>query len=263
MKFEEIGNGKLKVNCIECGEAFVIDDFRNGEMGELVETMLESGMVCNRCVNARIAKERKEEFYNSLALRLEDANIPSSLVCKKEDLPYEYTFIEKPIVRFGAEFFWKFRKNHILVSGDTGVGKSTSACFVAIKAYLENAYRVTYTTFAELSAEWRAAKKSDKNPNADRAMLHRLLRTNDLVIIDEVIGNNRITEAGSELLFEIIDSCYNGKSKAKVWLLGNFYVGSFSEVFPEPKAVLRRLEEAFVCATFKKDRLEFMENLND
>lgn len=261
MNYKEIGNGKLQVECKECGKTFIIDDFRNADTMEMADAILESGLTCSGCENARIEAERKEEFYNSFSMHIEDACIPRSLVCKREDSPYDANFIGKPIVRGGAEFFWKFRKNHILLSGNTGVGKSTSACFVAIKAYLEKAYRVTYTTFAELSAEWRTAKKSDR-PNADRAMLHQYLRTNDLVIIDEVIGNNRITEAGSELLFEIIDSCYNGRSKARVWLLGNFYVGSLKEVFAEPDAVIRRLDEAFVCATLQNGGIIEMMELN-
>ena len=151
---------------------------------------------------------------------------------------------------FVASWLWLNRNSNILLSGETGCGKSTSACFVAAKLLLEEK-KIRYTSLRRLLADWRHAKTSDQSYAAEK-MLSELFRQ-DILIIDEIIGKARVSLSGEELLFEILESINSGSCRAKVWLLGNFYSGSIEDTFSDPAPVRRRLQENFICARCDKN----------
>ena len=63
-------------------------------------------------------------------------------------------------MRFVAEWIYLHREENLLLSGQTGTGKSTSACFVAVEL-LKQWKCVNYTSLRGLLDLWRKAKTSE------------------------------------------------------------------------------------------------------
>ncbi len=256
IKFENSPNrGKIKVDCLKCGNMFEIDALPEDPlMHEFLENYLEKNRYCEDCT-------RQLEIEADLAAK--EAKKAKLVACFPQavtasGMPENYThdratgnfFIEPP-VRFAAEFFWRNRWKNLLVSGVTGTGKSTSACFVATKL-IQVGKQVRYRQAFQLLDEWRKAKTSDRS-YAVSNMLNFYLNNIDLLIIDELAGKQNITASGQELLFAILEAVYNGSCRASVWLLGNFYGGSIEDIFSDGGPARRRLAECFKCVRLTED----------
>ena len=255
MKIEETKTpGMVMLDCMDCGTMFLVEDFRNGSFEEALRNMYERSRHCPACAE-RIKQEEerreleahKAEIIAKLPQLLESAGV-EYLYC--HDRASGQLFVEPPC-RFVAEWIYLHRRENLLISGITGTGKSTSACFVAMKLIAEER-RVRYTSLRRLLAEWRAAKTSDVDFAAEKML--RGIFTKDIYIIDEVIGKARVSESGQELLFEILESVNSGACSARIWLLGNFYTGSIEEIFSDPEPVRRRLQENFTCVVIDKTK---------
>ncbi|MBR2510422.1 MAG: ATP-binding protein [Lentisphaeria bacterium] len=249
MKIEESKNsGFILVDCLSCGNLYEIADFRNDQFANVVSNILEQDRTCPACEMRKALDESAEEDRKKKERTAQ--NLPE--LVKKSGIPVNYShdrntgeLFAKPPVYFTAQWFWLNRHSHLLLSGETGCGKSTSACFVAAKLLLEEK-KIRYTSLRRLLADWRSAKTSDQSYAAEK-MLSDLFGQ-DIVIIDEVIGKARVSSSGEELLFEILESVNCGSCHARIWLLGNFYSGSIEDTFSDPAPVRRRLQENFICA---------------
>ena len=259
MKIEPSNNsGMVLIDCLECGRMYEVTDFRHDQFSAVATAILEQKRVCPDC------ETRLEQEAVSMAENAKKTQILERLpeLIAKSGIPTGYShdrdsgeLFVKPPVYFVAEWLWRNHERHILLSGETGCGKSTSACFVAAKLLLEYK-RIKYTSLRKLLADWRNAKTSDRSYAAEQ-LLEEIFRT-DVFIIDEVIGKARVSLSGEELLFEILESVNSGSCHARIWLLGNFYSGSIEDTFSEPEPVRRRLQENFICANVNGGKIERM-----
>ena len=245
--------GQLLTDCMECGTIFRIPDFRHEIFADTVKKCLEKVRLCPHCEALQLLKEKEaakleKEKYRLLELR---NNLP--LILQKAGIPRNYIYdrqtgkpFTSPPARWAAEYLWLHRDQNILLSGVTGSGKSTAACFVAWKMMEEKEIRIRYYSMSHLLSLWRSARRSD-DPDADIHFLRRICKDYTVVIIDEVVGKAKVSDSGQELLFDLLEAVNNGECRSRIWLLGNFYTGSIEEIFSDPEPVRRRLAENFEC----------------
>lgn len=245
--------GTIQIDCSECGQFFEMEDFRGSDYEEIWLLALEKCRWCPECREVIIEKETREKAELAEKLRRTEFHAELDKHREEMNLPRHYVFdrqtgklFTEPPVRFVAEWLWHQRQGNVLLSGITGTGKSTSACYVALKLAEELMLQVRYYSLGNLLSLWRSARKSD-DPEADLKFLRKLTSKSDLIIIDEVVGKARISESGQELLFDILESVNNGECRSRIWLLGNFYAGSIEAIFADAEPVRRRLHENFHC----------------
>lgn len=203
--------------------------------------------ICEKCsdeMRKETENRKREEERAAFLERLPD-------LFKQSGIPDFYRLhretgkpLEKPIVPHVAKWLWCNRERNLLLSGDTGVGKSTSACYVAIKL-IEQGKRVRYVKLRKLLSEWRDARTSDERFAEDR--FFKNIGKLDVLILDEVIGKTKNTESGQEMMYELLDMIGDGEIKTRLWMIGNFHRDSIVALFGEDEPVRRRIEENFVC----------------
>ena len=247
MILEERGNGRVAIDCQRCGRMYEIPDFRGNAF---LTAGYESSRRCPECAAAeeaeRLRQKKLEEKRAAEARRAE--------LLKNSELPPHYwqhkvtlaPLCDAPALPKAFRWLWDHRRENILLSGETGSGKSTAACAAAYRMIRDDGKRIRYAPLRRLLTDWRAAKTDDDGDAPERFL--RTLRQLDVLIVDEVVGKAHVTDSGQELLFELLESVNSGTCRAKIWLLGNFYAGSIEEIFSDPEPVRRRLAENFCCA---------------
>lgn len=240
--------GMMNISCNQCGKMYAIKDATGWPK---MMAVLEQISLCPDCSD-KIDKERQQhikklELKKRVDEAIKNAGIPNGYILHKDtglemDVP--------PVPHVGNWLYDRTRCN-VLLSGVPGTGKSTGACWCAMRL-LRYGCRVRYTTMADLVKDWTRAKR-DENDNSTRAML-RNLYGNDLVIVDDVVGKGRNTESTSELVFELLDSIARRQcGRMKLWLLGNFYSGAIEDMIKDANAARRRISENFVTAVVNNE----------
>lgn len=256
MKIEERTSGRVAVDCLSCGAMYEVPDWRHDEFAEYTAKCLEQYRKCPACEAAELAAEQAQAELAAEAKRQRE--LPD--LVRQAGIPDAYMFdratgkmFAEPPARYAAEWIWRHRRENLLISGETGTGKSTSACFVAAKM-IAGKSKVRYTSLRKLLSSWRAARMGDCG--ADETLLNRIFRAQEVLIIDEVVGKAKVSDSGQELLFDLLEAVYNGECRSRIWLLGNFYAGSIDEIFADPAPARRRLSEKFSCVRLTGSTVE-------
>lgn len=253
--------GKIRIDCLTCGNLYEVDDYLQDELtAEFMQHFYEHNRCCPECCRqaeaaaaAAEAEVEQARLISEFPLRLITAGLQHNYI---HDRQSGELFIAPPC-RSIAEFIWLNRRKNLLISGVTGSGKSTGASFVAAKLLQSSRMRIRYRTLSQLLSEWREARCSDE-ANAASRMLNFYLNL-DLLIIDEMAGKAHVSESGKEFLFYLLEAVNSGESRTRIWLLGNFYVGSIEEIFPDGDPCRRRLAENFTCVKIDKNNITPLE----
>ena len=246
MKREE-RDGMVWLDCSRCGTMFPAMEIGSEESLESLYEQ-EKFRHCENCCKELEQEEKKQDTERKRQEFL--ANLPK--LAASSGIPELYRVhratgekLSAPLVPHVVKWLWDHRESNLLISGKTGVGKSTSACFVAVKL-LEYGKKIRYVKLRRLLSEWRAARTSDE-AFADEEFFGRIEKLH-LLILDEVADKTKTTESGQEMMYELLDMIADGEIKTKLWILGNFREGVLDELFGDADPVFRRIEENFLCA---------------
>jgi hypothetical protein len=229
--------GRVLVNCERCGGwiEFSAAGRDDPVMGGVWEALVRAARVCERC---RPPAPRS----NDMEARLTEAGFPS-LYTHHRDTGRLFRAAPVPTA---ADWFWEHRRENLLVTGVSGSGKTTSACFTAMRLMrAELGFTVRYLTLGRLASMWRDARTGDR-PGADAALLARTL-DNSVCILDEC-AITPMSEATRGLVGEILEAVNSGQARGRVWMLGNFTRETFGEMLCDPVAERRRFRENFTAA---------------
>lgn len=203
------------------------------------------------CPACKVKHDRVAYEQEQIAKQEEHAAaVESSL--ELAGVPRNYRVTEPP-VRFVAEYMVQAmarKPGNLLVNGETGSGKSTSAGYLA-RTFIEAGKRVRYLSLADVLDQWRQARAGDNRVSAVE-FAARLERC-DLLIIDEASADKTVvTQSGQECMWRLLEDVYSGYTYAHVVFLGNYYRGSVGDVFGNEAAARRRLAFAFECVTIDR-----------
>ena len=255
-------NGTVWLDCSRCGKMFPAFE-QDNEFAETIENIYANDDFrhCPECAenfDAALSRQKQEEKHQKIL-----ANI--SKIAAASGVPDLYRLhretgkpLTAPLVPRVVKWLWEHRKGNLLVSGTTGVGKSTSACFVAVKM-LEYGQKVRYVKRRKFLAEWREARTSDE-PFADERFFNKVLKLH-LLILDEMDKCN-VTDSGQEMMYELLDMIADGEIKTRLWMLGNFREGTLKKVFGDTDPVYRRIEENFACVGIDDKSIERIQVFN-
>lgn len=213
-----------------------------GMCGKPCDGDREFHVLCPECQakeNERIRQIRLQEHMEAVQRGIENSGIP------RRYMP------EAPYVPFVYDWMMKHPGKNILLDGETGSGKSTSAGVLARHA-IEGGVSVSYTQMYKLLDGWRDARRSDEPYGAER-FLNSIERA-DLLIIDEIADKNTCTESTQECMWRLLEDIYNGTCRARVVMLGNLYAGFIRDVFGCDGPARRRLRACFLIGRIDTDK---------
>lgn len=186
---------------------------------------------------AKQAEEERERREN-LSPEVEYCGVKPKYIRKNTD--EEYGYVSRTIWRELVQ-----NSRNMLVSGETGTGKST-AVGIVIWHLLELEKRVKCWYMPELLDEWRCARQNNNDPYAVKDLFERIERP-QYIFIDECADKCVMSASTQEFMFRFLEDIYNGTCKSRVCLLGNFYRGSIRDIFGDEAPATRRLKETFLC----------------
>lgn len=249
MSIKEIkDNGTAVFVCPGCQSEFISEySESNDPVIASIAKNIWDDMRCPDCVEKEqelIRNRKNAERRAELELSLDDR---MAATC----IPPRFRSLDKPYVRHAAEWLYRNRDHSVMVSGETGTGKTSSAGFIVRLMLKQRHMSVRYCTRQTLFADYVRAKTS--NGDNEAQFLQRLNKL-DLLIIDEMVGkkgDEKLSPSAQELFFNIIDGVYSWERATRVWVLGNFYKGSIQTLVDDPKPLVRRLNDSFRLAWFE------------
>lgn len=160
----------------------------------------------------------------ALAARLHHARLKIPGACV-EDIDYRHhRGLQRSVVENLATSEWVRYRQHCIITGPTGVGKSFLGCALGNKA-CRDGHRVRYWSVPKLLRELSSASADGSLPR----LLGRLART-DLLILDDW-GLERLKDPHAQLLLEIVEDRHDAGS---VLITSQFAVADWHELIANP-----------------------------
>lgn len=117
------------------------------------------------------------------------------------------------------------RKENLILYGGVGAGKTLLASTIGWNALLEHQYKVRFYTVAQL-----VNILLDAHEKGTVGRLLKQIESLDLLILDE-LGYVPLHKQGAELLFQVINLCYEKKS---LIVTTNLQFGQWNHIFGDP-----------------------------
>jgi chromosomal replication initiation ATPase DnaA len=254
MSVKEIkDNGTAIFVCPKCQAEFV-SEYSESDDPEIasIEKRAFEKMLCPDCTR----KDDEEAQVHENAEHGAELEHTLNERISKTGIPPRFCGLDKPYVRHAAEWLYRNKEHSVLVSGETGTGKTSSAGFIVRLMMKQRHMSVRYCTRQTLFADYVRAKTTDGD---NESLFLQRLNKLDLLIIDEMVGkkgDEKLSPSAQELFFNIIDGVYNWSRATKVWILGNFYKGAIENLVDDPKPLVRRLNDSFHFAWFDEDMVD-------
>ncbi|WP_432356965.1 IS21-like element helper ATPase IstB [Sporosarcina sp. UB5] len=147
------------------------------------------------------------------------------------------------------------RKENLILYGGVGVGKTLLASLTGWNAIRENQKKVRFYTVARLVNQLLEA-----NDKGTLGKLYKQIESLDLLILDE-LGYVPLHKQGAELLFQVINLCYERRS---VVVTTNLQFGQWNHVFGDPiltEAFIDRLIHYSHLIVFNRESFRHKESL--
>ena len=160
----------------------------------------------------------------ALAARLQHARLKIPAACV-ENIDYRHPRgLQRSVVEALASSEWVRYRQHCIITGPTGVGKSYLGCALGNKA-CRDGYRVRYWSVPKLLRELSTA-----SADGSLARLLKQIARVDLLILDDW-GLERFKDAHAQLLLEIVE---DRQDSGSVLITSQFAVASWHELIANP-----------------------------
>jgi len=170
----------------------------------------------------------------ALAARLQHAHLKIQSSCV-EDIDYRHPRgLQRSVVENLSTSEWVRYRQHCIITGPTGLGKTWLACALGNRASRDG-HRVRYWSVPKLLRELSTASADGSLPR----LLGRLART-ELLILDDW-GLERLKDPHGQLLLEILE---DRQDSGSVLITSQFLVADWHELIANPTvadALLDRL----------------------
>ena len=236
-----------RLKCDGCGMAFCVPfvSFGDEEFDAVFLRGLEA-VTCDGCAEKAQRDEREREREARRRERL--ARIDELM--EEAGIQPRFRQLAEDVCPPVGE--WIMGGGNILLSGESGSGKTAMVCRCLRRLIADGAKAMYYPRFSMIAAEFAAMKKSDAD-DAPRRFIRRL-SSFDVVAIDEVFDKAAITPMSKELVFVLLDGAYSGELSCRLWLAGNIVKGAI-DLFGEGVVLRRRLRESFRCGIISGGRV--------
>ncbi|MGG0645310.1 IS21-like element helper ATPase IstB [Sporosarcina gallistercoris] len=147
------------------------------------------------------------------------------------------------------------RKENLILYGGVGVGKTLLASVTGWNAIQEKQRKVRFYTVAQLVNQLLEANEKEK-----LGKLYKQIEQLDLLILDEM-GYVPLHKQGAELLFQVINMCYEQRS---VIVTTNLQFGQWNHIFGDPiltEAFIDRLIHYSHLIVFNRESFRHKESL--
>lgn len=231
--------------CTRCGKTITVTTLKSA-----LEFFEKQGKKysakCRDCYDLEEMEKEQTEEQNHYS---EEASLDEDVQAAGVRPAYA---VRKPYVPFVADWLLAHRGENILLSGETGTGKSTSAGYL-VRELIRDHHTVSMYYLSELFDEWRKVRCDHDDPFAIKAFFLRLHK-NEYCIIDECAGKTVNSDSSREMMFRLLEDINSGACRSHVILLGNFFKGSIADMFGDEAPSMRRIRENFTCGRIVPSR---------
>ena len=182
--------------------------------------LLSGGETQNYCETCRAEVERLENIEREKRRRedwLEKSEIPADF------LDWDKSKGDNQLARQIHDN----ASRSLFICGKNAACKTRAAAINLKLEITQNGKRCRFVRWSDLAAGYaRVCKMSSENSSS---YIEHFL-SYDVLLIDD-IGKRRITETAGEMLYDMIDLVYSGKSRTVLWFTANKTIADFANAF--------------------------------